>query len=339
LLLSACSKIDEPESLETIDSEAFDANQSFEAQIMSIPNNSLESVALVSAYSEIMAEVLTMSKDADFRNYIFQDAQEANARDEDYVIDLNRMTKTLKTSSKFGKSSIKVEAMVAKFQDLSPDETPMVFFPKAETLEENRTANKGYDVAKNLNEPIAVLKGAYNDDYSAPGYKLNAEGELVFDRMVTEEDAWENSVYVIGMAEKFSTTPIAFPSDPYGGGGGGGSGGGGTPPSDNRTDGRAEYGGKIQVTDLNEIEHWFSGKLEFQIIVAGVQGSADTVISNRKFKKTKRKNFRDRKWHDFNHFIANWNKSNLGQWNVEKWIERWWNSSRSQYQYARSASY
>jgi len=53
-----------------------------------------------------------------------------------------------------------------------------------------------------------------------------------------------------------------------------------------------------------------------------VKGSGGTVIKNKKFPKVKRKHFKDKKWYDYNEFLFNCNKSNLGEWNVEKWIER-----------------
>ncbi len=297
--------------------------KSFEEQIMAIPNNTFENTELITAYSEVMKQVLTMAKDADFRSFVFENVQIANENDEDYVLELASMTKKLKSSQKFDRSASKLESIVSKIQNLNEGAVPMVFFPKAETIEDNLIANKGYDVAKNLKEPIAVLKGAYNNDYSAPGYKLNSKGKLVYDRDVTEDDAWENDVYVIGTAEKMSPSSkrceeMQRSKDCYSGGGG--TGGGGN--SNSRVDGKAEYGGLIQVTDLNEIEHWFSGKLEMQIIVAGVKGSAGTIIKNRKFPKVKRKHFKNNKWYDFNDFLFNWNKANLGEWNVEKWIER-----------------
>lgn len=187
-------------------------------------------------------------------------------------------------------------------------------------------------VKSEIKEPVVVFRGPYANDYSVPGYKLSTENKLVFDRMVTEEDAWKNDVYVVGPEEnvEYVRDPcveqilkdgdvISLPCDDWGGSGGGG----GSTSSNIRKDGRAEYGGRVQVvTNLNDIEHWINGKLEFRMVVAGVKNNAATVINDIPFPKRRRKNFKNRKWYDYNQFLFNWNKSNLGNFNVEKWIER-----------------
>ncbi len=327
LALVTCS--DNAENLEEEPITGQEA-KSFEEQIMAVPNNTFENTELVTAYSEVMKQVLTMAQDGDFRSFVFENVQIANINDEDYVMELGSMTKKLKSSSKFAKSSAKLESMVSKINTLSPYESPMVFYPKAETIEDNLLAKKGYNVAKNLKEPIAVLKGAYNNDYSAPGYKLNSKGELVYDRDVTEDYAWENDVYVIGEAEKMSRGTILCENMQKSGGcysggggtGGGGTGGGGSPSKDIRTDGRAENGGAIQVIALNEIEHWTAGKLELRLVVTGLKDASGTVIRDIKFPKVKRKKFKDKKWYDYNAFLFNYNLSVFGDFTIEKWIER-----------------
>ncbi|NKI32794.1 hypothetical protein [Croceivirga thetidis] len=325
LLVISCSKNEE----EIIDSEQiFDVNASFEKQIMSIPNNSFTDESLITEYSEIMKEVLTMAKDAEFRNYIYKESvNESNAGD-DYLVNIVDVSDAFKSKGgAFSKSSENLGRLDSKIRSIDASIEPMVFFPKAETIEDRVIANKNYDVSKNLNEPIAVLKGAYNDDYSAPGYTLNANGDLVYNQMINEDFAWNNDVYVIGARE--NTGLVVGPcgeenyqknsNDCYATGGGGG---GGSSTRNTRVNGRAELGGELQVTsDLNEIEHWFSGKLEFRMVVAGVEGSAATVIRDLAFGKVKRKHFRDKKWYDYDVFLFNWNLNNLGDFNIEKWIE------------------
>lgn len=281
--------------------------------MLEVPNNTLENKEIITAYSEIMKEVLVMAKDQDFKMFMYENARQLNNEGSDYVIYLDNVTSKFKSTDKFSKSTSKIETLSAKVQSLNNGKKPMVFFPKAETLEDRSLTQKGFSVAKALNEPIAVLKGAYYDDYSAPGYTLSNSGNLTYSRNVTQDYAWENDVYIIGdeeLVDCFDCVSIGNPNPPS--------------PSNSgvRFDGRAEYGGQIKVTDLNAIEHWFSGQLEFQIVVAGAQGNANTVILNRKFSQVKRKHFKDNKWFDYNVFIANWNTSNLGQFNFEKWIER-----------------
>ncbi len=328
IMLSACTNNNEDLPLEDPE-QAVEQELSFEEQILAVPNNSFSNPEVITAYSEVMKEVLTMSKDSDFRGFVYKNAKNLSDSGDDYVVHMDKVVKSYKGSQKFERSVSKIETLTSRIQELDHGARAMVFYPKAETIEDNVKKNKGFDVAKNMDEPIAVLKGAYNDDYSAPGYKLAKNGSLVFDRMVTEEDAWENDVYVIGASEDL----VEYAIDPcyekngagrgcYSGGPRGDGGGGGTNNSNLRTNGRAEQGGLIQVTDLNAIEHWFSGKLEFRMIVSGVQGSAATVIRDIPFPRIKRKEFKDKKWYDYKVFLFNWNLPNLGAFNIEKWIER-----------------
>ncbi|MES2804101.1 MAG: hypothetical protein V4652_00935 [Bacteroidota bacterium] len=90
----------------------------------------------------------------------------------------------------------------------------------------------------------------------------------------------------------------------------------GSPPS--RFDGQPEYGGIIQVTDLNEIEPWIAGKLEFRIIIFDSKG---VKVKDKEFDKRKRSHFRDNKWYDYRFFVADWNISTFGNWMTEKWME------------------
>ncbi|SMC35475.1 hypothetical protein [Cellulophaga tyrosinoxydans] len=244
---------------------------------------------------------------------MYESAEQLSNEGGDYVVYLDNVTRKFKSSAKFAKSTSKLEVLSAKVQSLNNGKKPMVFFPKAETLEDNLKTKKGFSVAKELLEPIAVLKGAYYDDYSAPGYTLNSSGNLVYNRNITEEFAWENDVYVIGEEELIDCSECIQAVDPV------------PNPipinSDLRIDGRTENGGKIQILDLNDVEHWFSGKLELRMIVTGVKSGA-TVLRDIPFQKTKRKHFKDKKWFDYGTFLFNWNLSVLGDYNIEKWIER-----------------
>lgn len=270
-----------------------------------------------------------MAKDSEFRSFIYQNAKNMSDSGDDYLITLKDISKNYKyKGDNFSKSVETISSLNSKIE-VSTNVESMVFFPKAETLEDNVKSNKGYNVAKNLNQPLAVLKGAYNNDYSAPGYRLDNSGELVYDRMVTEAYAWNNDVYVIGARE--NTGLLIAPcgatqkGDCYSGGlpgDGSGGGSGGSSSANDRVDLRQELGGEIRVPgNLNEIEHWFSGKLEFRMVVAGLEGSAATVIRDLAFGKVKRNKFNDHKWYNYDVFLFNWNVANLGDFNIEKWIE------------------
>jgi hypothetical protein len=85
-----------------------------------------------------------------------------------------------------------------------------------------------------------------------------------------------------------------------------------------RFDGQIENGGIIQVTNISAIESWVANRLEFRYYVYSSNG---TKVKDKSFGRWKRKHFKDLKWHDFNDFLFYWNVSNIGNWNVEGWIE------------------
>lgn len=258
-----------------------------------------------------MVEVLTMSKDSEFRDFIYNQTilQESG----DFDMSLDKIEKYSSKLKKHSKSVSKIKNISSKIKILNSDIETTIFFPKAENLF-NNIKNKKFDVAgKNTSEfiePVVVLKDVYNDDYSSPGYRLE-NGELVFDRNVTEEDAWQNDVYVVG-PEEFSDIEDGG-DDPYAGGDGSG-----TVSSDYRTDGRAEYGATIQVPSINAIEHWTAGKLEMRVVIINSSG---VVIKDREYPKRARSNFKDSKWYSYNDFYYNWYKSNIGDWTIEQWFE------------------
>jgi hypothetical protein len=67
-----------------------------------------------------------------------------------------------------------------------------------------------------------------------------------------------------------------------------------------------------------KIESWVHGKLEFKYFVISSNG---TKIKEKGFGKWARKYFKDRKWKDFSDFLAYWNRANIGDYQVEAWIE------------------
>jgi len=300
---------------------------SFKDLILQTPNEPITDIELLNQYEEVMKEVLKMSKEQNFREYVFNSA--LKQIDGDYDVFIDDILTSQKNKPAFIKSIAKLESLSSNIKSKSDGLRPLVFYPKAETLEE-KIAQKNFNAKNDLQQPVVVFRGPHNDDYSAPSFMLDANDELVFDRMVTEEDAWTNDVYVVGPEEGVpyivdncnEQRKNSAPDELLEYGCGGGATGGGTSgASTTRVDGRAEYGGNLQVLDRNAIEHWTAGKFEFRLIVAGVQGSVSTVIKDIKYPKRARRNFKDKKWYDFKTFLFNWNTSNLGQFNVEKWME------------------
>lgn len=166
--------------------------------------------------------------------------------------------------------------------------------------------------------PIAVFKDVYNADYSSPGYRLDQSGDLVFSQNVTESHAWQNPVFVIGIAEPDAPHFQGIDDFYSGGVGGGGSSGGGNTTT-LRNEGHQEFGGIFQITNLNAIEHWTAGKIELTIIVVSASG---VVVKDKDYPKRKRSNYTNSRWVDKQEFLYFWNTPVIGAFTVEKWIER-----------------
>ena len=287
---------------------------SFIEHTLNLPKEPVTDVEMLKQYEQVMIEVLTMAKNKDFREFIFDEA--LLQVDGDYDIFIDKIVDAYKKDDGVKKSTSNLKLLSVNLKNANNGIRPIIFYPRAETLEKNLKVNKSFNVKSTIEEPVVVFRGAYNEDYSVPGFRLDEDNSLVFDRMVTEEDAWQNDVYIVGPEED-----VDMPEeiDPVGDNPGDNT----SATSDIRTDGRIEYGATIQVLDMNAIEHWFSGKFEFRLIVAGVAGSAATVIKDFKFTRA-RDNFKDKRWYTYGDngvFLFYWNTSNLGQWNVEKWME------------------
>lgn len=213
----------------------------------------------------------------------------------------------------------------------------ILFIPSVETEQDNLITILQLESA----EIHAVFMDEYSDlTLTCPGY-LMTNGSLSFNQVIDEEYAWENDVWVFGqeevvsednmIANNSSLSFIADFQDPNNSGdisasgditGGGGfyssnTGGGSSIPRF-RTEGREEWGGIIQITDLGAVEPWIHGKLELKYFVF-ISGTSN--VKERGWGKRKRKNFRDSKWADFNDNIGPWNTPNLGNVLVEAWIE------------------
>lgn len=191
-------------------------------------------------------------------------------------------------------------------KQLTNGKEPLLFYPRAETIEMKRKNSNGArtNEAGFSQELIGVYQDVYHPDYSSPGYIIDNGYSLVFYQNITEDYAWENDVWVIGAEENVSPeNSVAAVEDIS---------------VAARFQGQAEYAGIIQCTDLNAIEHWTAGKLEFKIFIFNASGAQ---ISVRAFGKWKRSNFRNQKWKDFGHFVGNWNTSTFGNFMYENWWE------------------
>jgi|TARA_R100000501_G_C2618530_1_gene111999 hypothetical protein len=260
----------------------------------------------------ISKEVILLSENRNFNELIF--SQTLKQVSGDYDVELSTIQINSKTSSEIYSDLTRLSELSLEYEKLSNGIKLKLYYPRAATLEKQMNSSSFENKAQLQNSEVVIMNN-FNADYSSPAYTLDENENLVFSKNVTEDYANYNNIYVIG-SESMSTNNINFelPDDPYAGGGGGGGGSNYV----YRSAGRAEYGGKIQVTDMNAIEHWTAGKFEFRVIVVSATG---TIIKEKEFPKRARDNFKDKKWYDFNDFYYNWYQSNIGAFTIEKWIE------------------
>lgn len=169
-------------------------------------------------------------------------------------------------------------------------------------------------------EPIIVLASSYDSTTGfAAGYVLNStDSSLVPIGDVAEEYAWEHDVLVI-VSEEIALEPEGWPIENYGGFAGNSYSSSYSPPPAGRSQMEPEYGGIIQIPNLGKVEGWPGGQLEMMLSVISSTGL--TIKENHKFKKVKRKYFRDSKWYDYGLFLVNWDEPNIGKFMYEKWTE------------------
>ncbi len=85
-----------------------------------------------------------------------------------------------------------------------------------------------------------------------------------------------------------------------------------------RTDGKEEWVGIVQIPNINKVEPWIREKLELKVFVNSSNG---TILLERSFGKWRRKNFRNSRWHDFGQSLGFWNLNTWGPMQLERWIE------------------
>lgn len=271
------------------------------------PNSISKNTPLKELEQKMMVEILNLAKEDQFRQFILKEC--LKQKHGDYNVRVRDIIAAYSENEKYKASMNKLQEIVDFMKPHVPEREPNVFYPRAETIEDQMLSSKNARTSEVvMNEPLGVFQvpdGANNGgrvadmpEGTTDSYRVYIDGTWQWAQYVDETMAWEIDLYVIGYEENCSAENMV--------------------QTGLRTNGEAEYGGDIQVTNINAIEHWTNGKLEFRMVVAGASG---TPQQNRPFGKYKRRNFRDNKWYNFNQFIGNWNTSTYGGWMSESWIE------------------
>lgn len=269
----------------------------------------------------------------------------------DKILEINSHTPILPVSENASFASL-----VQQMKDFKPGRMPILFVPVMETRdpkEKNDSASKASMIVKNdpnnpknyitmVDQDNEVGKKSENSqipstNLRAPvdggeeagpgsscrngyaGYIIDDAGELTYNSCITETMAWNTDCWVLGYEEdgisEGNQTASSF--DGYN-----------KPSSRNsrevpnnkeaRYAGSSEYGGRIQVTNMDDIEPWVRGKFEFVYYVYSYNG---TLLKKHPFGKLKRSHFRYKNWTSLRDFIGVWNTSNWGDITYEKWIE------------------
>lgn len=262
---------------------------------------------LIELKQEATTTILTMGKDKNFKKFVLEECLKQSHGD--YNVSFSRIIEKYKSeNSEFANT---LAALRLKMKALNGGIEPILFYPRAETIENDFNFKKTGKMTLMAEQTIGVYADELSPSYACPGYIVQSDTTLEYYDEITEEYAWENDVWVIGEEEIVSPENMVS---------------GDSSSLTARYNGQSEYGGIIQITNLNAVEPWISGKLELKFYVIDANGK---TISDRAFGKRKRSNFRSQKWCDFGHFIANWNTLAFGSLMCEKWIEENGGKSKS----------
>ncbi|TAE18651.1 MAG: hypothetical protein EAY72_00520 [Bacteroidetes bacterium] len=249
----------------------------------------------------LMGALLKNAKDREFKAVVLNEC--LKQKKGDYYVTIRDLCEALNNDGKYNAIVKELTNLADLYKNEHGGVEPILFYPRAETIEES-SRNRETDLPyQGQQEAIGVIQDVFNPDYSSPGFIVNDGNQLVFLQNITEEYAWDNDVWVIGQEELVSDENMLPALEEF---------------TASRVQGQREIGGIIQVTDLNAIEHWTSGKFEFKM---NILNSSGVLINSRGFGRDKRRNFRNNRWRDYNSFIANWNTSTFGAWMYENWWE------------------
>lgn len=158
--------------------------------------------------------------------------------------------------------------------------------------------------------------GGVDNEYF-PGYTIDQSGNSSYWGMVGEDFAWNNNVVVLGIQEESSYNPnddVNSASTNM------------IKTLSQRNPTRVEIGGRINVTNIKEIEAWIYGKLEMKYFINASSDGAS--IKQRAFAPIRRADVNNN-WLSLNDRIGYWDPAIMGQYQYERWIEEDGGSTRT----------
>lgn len=308
-------------------------------------NSQIDKVSIEKQYTDltsvkkaIMANILnSVQANSVFKTIVENECLKQKTGD--YTVALDRLIE-LNAQNSFIPigSANELISLVKQMKKFRPNEIPNLYVPVMEKRDLKEKSNKGQETGSQGNARITMVDQdneigkmvSANNNVSgsevsrvpevnacAPGYYfgyiIDDGGSLTYSNCIDEQLAYTTDVWVLGYEETVSPgNMIASSFDGYTGG----YTGGGLVAS--RIQGRTEYGGRIQVTNLGNIEPWVRGKPEFKHFV---YNSAGTLIHEHAFGKLRRSHFNGSDWISLHCTIGNWNTSVWGDITYERWIE------------------
>jgi len=294
-------------------------------EILNNPKNSITNAS--EAYKAIAAVIIETAKDnAKFRTIAYQECSKQKYGD--YYVKLNELI-SLNDQHKYWDKAISDKLLdLQKLSKRDGNNDVIIFIPSIENHPEKAQINNSNLVAVRripnadgmvsesneshgyrYQDPMGVIADEYdNATKTCPGYIVVMNGVLRFFQTIDEEFAWEHDVWVIGEEENLpAESMIAADQSTF-------------IESHSRFEGRAEFGGIVKVENWSLVEPWVRGKPEFRILV--YSSNDGRLVKDHPFPKWKRKHF-DNRFFNFggNLRLHNWNRSNLGNYTTEKWIE------------------
>lgn len=260
------------------------------------------------AYKEIASVIISTAKSNDnFRTIAYVECNKQKYGD--YYVKLDELITLNATHHYWDDATVTRLSNLEKVITETKRNDVTVFIPSIEKHPEKATPNRILARTEVVQEPIAVIAAEYdNPTQTSPGYIVESNGVLTFYQTINESFAWENDVWVVGEEEIVSPeNMVAAPEDT-------------ATLTYARTNGGAERGGIVKVTDWSLVEPWILGKPEFRMVVYKGSATPSNAIYDEKFGKWRRANFNNQ-FKDFDRFLFNWNTGTLGDWTTEKWIE------------------